>query len=73
VVQQTMDAGSYTYLQVKAGDSLVWLAAPQTKVEKGVTVSWNGSMVMTNFTSPSLKRTFDKILFVEGVKILKGP
>jgi hypothetical protein len=73
VVQQTMDAGSYTYLQVKAGDSLLWLAAPQTNVEKGATVSWGGAMAMKNFTSPTLKRTFDEILFVEGVKVAKGP
>lgn len=73
VVQQTLDAGSYTYMQVKAGDTLLWLAAPQTKVAKGATVSWDGAMTMKNFSSPTLKRTFDEILFVESVKVAKGP
>lgn len=73
VVQQTMDASSYTYVQVKAGDSLLWLAAPKTKVRKGATVTWHGAMTMRNFTSPTLKRTFDMILFVEGVEPVKGP
>jgi hypothetical protein len=69
VVQQVMDGGGYTYLQVKSGDQLVWLAAPQTKIDKGQTVSWNGAMAMHQFQSPSLKRTFDEILFVPGVKV----
>lgn len=72
VVQQTMDAGGYTYVQVKAGDSTLWLAAPQTKVQKGATVTWSGAMTMHNFTSKTLKRTFAEILFVESVKTVKG-
>ncbi len=69
VVQETMDAGGYTYLRVMAGDSLVWLAAPPTKVAKGATVSWSSSMAMQDFTSRTLKRTFDKIYFVERVEV----
>lgn len=72
VVQETMDAGGYTYIQVKTGDATLWLAAPLTKVQKGATVSWNGAMTMHNFASKTLNRTFDEIQFVEGVKVTSG-
>jgi hypothetical protein len=72
VVQETMDSGGYTYIQVKAGDASVWLAAPQTPVEKGATISWDGAMPMRQFTSKTLNRTFDEILFVGGIKVVSG-
>lgn len=69
VVQETMDSGGYTYMQVKSGSSTVWVAAPVTKVKKGDKVSWTGAMPMHKFTSNTLKRTFDEILFVGSVKV----
>ena len=33
----------------------------------GSRVSWQGGSKMTNFTSNSLDKTFDEILFVQGV------
>jgi len=72
-VSQTMNSGGYTY--VEAADEKgqkVWLALPQLKVAVGDAIEYPGdAMPMTNFTSKTLKRTFDKILFVPGIKIVK--
>jgi len=72
VVQETMDAAGYTYIQVKAGDKSIWLAAPQMSVAKGATVEWGSAMTMTNFASKTLNRTFDEILFVQNVSVVSG-
>jgi hypothetical protein len=72
VVQETMDAAGYTYIQVKAGDESIWLAAPQMTITKGATVEWGSAMTMTNFPSKTLNRTFDKILFVQNVSVVSG-
>ncbi|GGZ14707.1 MULTISPECIES: NrfJ [Shewanella] len=63
-VLDTMDSGGYTYVQVKEGDNTFWAAGPQVKVDKGDKVQVVEQMWMTNFTSKTLKRTFDKLMFV---------
>jgi uncharacterized lipoprotein NlpE involved in copper resistance len=72
-VSQTMDSGGYTY--VEAADEKgqkVWLALPQTKVAVGDAIEYPaGAMPMTNFKSKTLNRTFEKILFVPGIRIVK--
>ncbi len=69
VVKQTMDASQYTYLEVASGDSTIWLAAPTTKVREGQTVSWTSGTEMQKFTSKTLNRTFEHILFVGKVTV----
>lgn len=61
--------GGYNYLEVQINGGTEWLAAPQTSVKVGDQVSWNGGSTMTNFSSKSLDRTFDKIVFVAGVNV----
>ena len=65
-VTETTRSAGYTYLQVQADGSTIWLAAPETPVEVGQTVQWNGGMLMNDFHSNSLNRTFETIYFVEG-------
>jgi hypothetical protein len=63
VVIETMNSGGYTYvlLQQEAGE--MWVAGPETAVEPGDRVIVSGGMEMKNFTSQSLDRTFETILF----------
>ncbi|MEI6305274.1 MAG: hypothetical protein WCP33_00480 [Deltaproteobacteria bacterium] len=72
-VSQTMNSGGYTY--VEAADDKgqkVWLALPQMKVTVGDAIEYpKDAMPMTNFQSKTLNRTFDKILFVPGIKVVK--
>lgn len=61
------DAGGYSYLQVQTSQGPIWLAAPQAQIAPGDRVSWTGATTMTNFNSPSLGRTFDRILFAGSI------
>ncbi|MFQ6371384.1 NrfJ [Shewanella sp. YIC-542] len=63
-IVDTMNSGGYTYVQVQEGDNTFWAAGPQVKVDKGDKVQVVEQMWMTNFTSKTLKRTFDKLMFV---------
>jgi hypothetical protein len=63
-VIETMNAGGYTYVKVDCGDRQVWAAGPKTQLDPGEEVSLEQSMLMANFHSPTLDRTFDEIYFV---------
>jgi DNA/RNA endonuclease YhcR with UshA esterase domain len=62
-VLEVKDVESYTYLRLKTKDGEVWAAVTKASVKKGEQVTIENSMVMTNFESKSLKKTFDKIVF----------
>lgn len=66
-VEETMDSGGYTYVRVKEGKRAYWIAAPKTELKKGETISFYEQMMMEGFTSKTLKRTFDRILFVSAI------
>lgn len=66
-VLETMDAGGYTYLKVDTGLSQPWIAIPQSKVKVGQDVTYQQGMVMKNFASKSMNRTFDTIVFSSGL------
>lgn len=66
-IVETMDSGGYTYLQVDTGKAQQWVAIPQTKVKAGDDVSYHDGVVMPNFTSKSLNRTFDSVVFSAGL------
>jgi hypothetical protein len=62
-VLETMDAGSYTYLRLRTKDGEIWAAVMKAPVKKGAQVTIQNPMLMTQFESKTLKRTFDKIMF----------
>ena len=66
-VLQTMNSGGYSYVYVETKEQKVWVAVPQTNVTVGDTMTFKPGMEMFNFPSTSLKRTFEKIVFSEGV------
>lgn len=66
-VVDTMDSGGYTYVQLEQDGKKTWVAVQQMKVKKGQTMTFKPGMVMENFESKTLKRTFDKIVFSDGV------
>jgi hypothetical protein len=67
-VRQTMDAAGYTYLQLQTDDAMVWVAVPQTPVTVGQTVNCAPGMVMPEFHSKTLDRTFEGIVFSPGIE-----
>jgi hypothetical protein len=70
-VLQTMDAGTYTYLEVEEKGQKLWIAALKIKLSKGDIVEFPDSKPMENFESKTLKRTFDKIIFAESIRVVK--
>jgi hypothetical protein len=69
----TMDSGGYTYLEVQSGAEKRWVAIPETTVKVGDDITYYEGMVMENFHSKTLDRTFDAILFSPGlVKAASG-
>ena len=71
-VSQTMNSGGYTYVEAADEKGVkVWLALPETKVAKGDKIEYPETPPMVNFQSKTLNRTFDKILFVPGIRITK--
>lgn len=70
-VISSIDASIYTYIEVSEGGKTLWLAAPTVALEKGNTVSYSDGPVMTNFFSKTLNRTFETVIFVSKVDIIK--
>jgi hypothetical protein len=63
VVLDAKDVNGYTYLQLKTSSGETWAAIPQTPVKKGDTVTLVDVMVMHDFPSKTLNKTFPTILF----------
>jgi len=66
-VLETMDSGGYTYLQIDTGLDKPWVAIPQSAVKVGEKVDCQPGMVMKNFSSKTLNKTFDTIVFSSGL------
>lgn len=64
IVVDKVDAGSYSYLQLKENDKLYWVAVPTMKIENGESVYFSQYMEMKDFKSETLNRTFESVLFV---------
>lgn len=66
-VLETMNGGGYTYAKVDESGTIYWIAGPQTNITVGSKISFLEQMVMTDFTSKALNKTFDQILFVSAI------
>jgi len=62
-VLEVKDVDSYTYLRLKTKDGETWAAVTTAPVKKGAKVTIENVMVMNNFESKALKKTFPSILF----------
>jgi|APCry1669188970_1035186.scaffolds.fasta_scaffold00028_27 hypothetical protein len=62
-VLEVRDVESYTYLRLKTQEGETWAAVAKAPVKKGSDVTIENVMVMDNFVSKTLKKTFKTILF----------
>ncbi len=62
-VLERLDAPPYCYLRLQTARGEVWAAVPQAKVDKGAEVTVANPMVMNNFESKTLNRTFPEVFF----------
>ena len=67
-VLKSMNGGGYTYVLLKKKESAeeVWLAVPPMRLIVGKEMTFAPGVVMSNFPSKALDRTFDKIVFSPG-------
>lgn len=63
VVQERLEAAPYCYLRLKTANGDVWAAVPEAKIEKGAEVTIANPMLMSNFESKTLNRTFAEVFF----------
>ncbi len=71
-VTETMNSGGYTYVEAanEKGEK-AWLALPEMKIAKGDKIEYPEAPPLANFHSKTLNRTFEKISFIPGVRIMK--
>ncbi|MCB9555035.1 MAG: nucleotide-binding protein [Deltaproteobacteria bacterium] len=63
-VVEKIDTAAYSYLKLKTDmDKQVWAAVMKTEVKSGTNVVLYRPMLMRNFSSKTLKRTFEQIYF----------
>ncbi len=65
-VVETMNSGGYSYICVEKKGKKTWVAVPETKVAVGQEMAFRPGMEMKNFSSKTLNRTFERIIFSEG-------
>lgn len=65
-VVETMNAGGYTYVCLEKRGKKMWVAVPEMKVTVGQKIGFQPGMEMINFTSKTLNRTFERIIFSGG-------
>ncbi len=68
VVKETVDGGTYAYLNVEENGKTYWMAIANMPVTVGETYYYEDGMVMKDFESKQLNKTFDEIVFVNGVR-----
>jgi hypothetical protein len=66
-VVETVDSGGYTYICLDKDGKKTWAAIPVTKVALGDHIELRPGMAVPNFKSKTLNRTFDTIIFSEGI------
>jgi predicted small secreted protein len=67
-VVETMNSGGYTYVSLENNGKKMWVAIPAAAVKVGQEVTCQPGMEMKNFTSKTLNRTFESIIFSGGLR-----
>ncbi len=62
-VLERIAAAPYCYLRLKTAKGEVWTAVPEAQIEKGAEVTVLNPMLMSNFESKTLNRTFAEVYF----------
>ncbi|VAW21043.1 NrfJ [hydrothermal vent metagenome] len=73
LVEEVIQATSYTYVKAKEDGMVKWIAIPKREVEVGKTYYYNNALEMNNFESKDLKRTFKSIYFVQALTEQESP
>jgi len=69
-VIEVISGGGYSYLLLQADGKEFWIAGTQVTAKVGDSVGYIENVVMEKFTSRSLNRTFDRIVFASSVSVV---
>lgn len=64
-VLETMEGGGYTYIKLDQDGNILWIAVRRADVAVGDKVEYVEQMRMPNFTSKTLNKSFDEIVFAK--------
>ncbi len=67
-VNDVMDAGKYTYLNVTENEEEFWVAVTQRDIEVGETYYFKGGLLKKNFLSKEHNRVFEKLYLVSDLR-----
>jgi hypothetical protein len=62
-VLEVLDVPNYTYIRLKTASSEVWAAVSSAKLAVGAPITLENAVLMDDFQSQALKRTFPQIYF----------
>lgn len=65
VIMEVIQVSSYTYLKAKEGSEEKWFAVPTVDAKVGEKYYYTSGMIMKNFKSKELNRSFESIIFLE--------
>lgn len=68
-VVSTQDANEFTYVEVKRPDAVEWIAVPLMELKPGSVIRYEEGIVMADFYSKLLKRTFPSVRFVGQIEV----
>jgi S1-C subfamily serine protease len=68
-VLSTIDTPGYTYIEITQNNKTLWLATATVAVKSGDVIRFDNGMVMTNFNSKTLNRTFPSVTFVNRLVV----
>ena len=66
-VEEVIQTSTYTYIRAEENGTSQWMAMPITQLKVGEICYYQAAAEMKQFESKSLNRTFESILFVDGV------
>lgn len=70
-VISSIDAKSFTYMEVQDGSKKLWVVSPSVEVKTGNTISYADGPVQAKYQSASLNREFTNVLFTTRVVVDK--
>lgn len=68
-VAETFNSGGYTYAKVSGASKEIWVAVPQMELAVGDEIVYDEGTEMGAFNSPTLKRSFENIIFTSGLTV----
>ena len=70
-VTEVESGAGYSYMLIEAGGQKFWIAGTQITAKVGDVVSYVENVTMSNFTSKTLNKTFDQIIFASTVAVVE--